>query len=373
MEEINEKLHIKLLDFQQGQWKEWVTERKPFSALFELTPKCNMNCIHCYLQHQHSSEELSFGEIVSILDVLYDKGILFLVLTGGEILTRSDFVDIYMYAKKKGFLIELFSNGFLFTDDIILMLKRYPPLYIDITLYGACEETYNKVTNISGAFDRVIDNCKKIKEAGINLSLRSPIIEETVDEMDEMKAIADELHVPFVCTFEICPTIDKDESPLCHQVDLSTKLKYEFDNYYEQINNGERKDGATSEEVLESLNNNCVFSCNVAMNSFVIDYEGKMCPCMKLKHRGVKLLDNEFDNIWKGFSVYSRMKASDSYKCRHCKARYYCDVCPAEMDLLFDDYEYRNSDMCKMAKLREAFYRKEKTYKEVLGCAACHN
>ena len=55
MEEINEKFYLKLLDFKQNQWKKWVEERRPFSALFELTPRCNMNCVHCYLQNVHSA------------------------------------------------------------------------------------------------------------------------------------------------------------------------------------------------------------------------------------------------------------------------------------------------------------------------------
>ena len=94
MKEIDEKLHLNLLNFRQNQWKKWVEERRPFSVLFELTPKCNFNCIHCYLQNVHSSEQLSYEEITKILDILYDEGILFLTLTGGEILLRKDFLDI---------------------------------------------------------------------------------------------------------------------------------------------------------------------------------------------------------------------------------------------------------------------------------------
>ena len=213
MEEIDENLHIQLLDFRQEQWKEWVETRKPFSVLFELTPKCSMNCVHCYLQNVHTMAPLSYEDVISILDILYDKGILFLVLSGGEILTRPDFIDIYLYAKKKGFMVELFSNGQLFTDEIIGVLQEYPPLFVDITLYGACEETYHKVTRVKGAFESVMSNCTKLKNAGIHLSLRSSVIKETEKEMDDMKRIAEKLDVPFICTFEICPTIDKDNYP----------------------------------------------------------------------------------------------------------------------------------------------------------------
>lgn len=237
-------------------------------------------------------------------------------------------------------------------------------------LYGACEETYRKVTNVRGAFDQVINNCKKIKSAGINLSLRSPIINETKDQMEAMKNIANRLEVPFVCTFEICPTIDKDRSPQSHQVDLKTILQYEFDNYINQIKNGERKDEKISDEVIRSLKNQYVFSCNVGINSFVVDYKGNMCPCMKLKHHGVKISSDTFDETWHQFSVYSKLKSSPKYKCSNCDSRYFCDICPAEMELMFGDFEFRDSHMCMLAHLRKSFYKKEKSYDNVFKEAA---
>lgn len=366
MEEINDRLHVQLLNFRQNQWADWVKQRKPFSVLFELTPSCNMNCIHCYLQNVHSSSQLSYEEIIEILDILHEKSILFLVLSGGEILTRPDFSKIYLYAKRKGFLIELFTNGLAFNDDIIQMLKKYPPLFVDITLYGSCEETYHKVTRVKGAFDKVINNLHALKDAGIHLSLRTPVMKETVHEMSAMKAIADELDVPFVCTFEMCPTIDNDTAPQDHRVSLETMLKYEFDNYLEQVNRNERKDAPPSDDIIQSLKNNCIFACNVGLNSFVIDYHGNMCPCMKLKHRGKKLSADNYDEIWESFAVYNRMKASPSYKCSSCDSRYYCDVCPAEMDMMFHDYEFRTDEMCAPAKLRKSFYFKEKSYEDIM-------
>lgn len=360
MEEINEKLHMKLLNFDTEKRVTWVKERKPFSVLFELTARCNMNCIHCYLQNHHCTEQLTYDEIIEVIDILYDKGILFLTFTGGEILTRSDFLDIYIYAKKKGFLVELFTNGYLFNDKIINALKEYPPLLIDISIYGANEETYHKVTGIEGAFDKVIENCKKLKAANLRVSLKSPIIKENINELDDMKKIADKLNIPFVYTFEITPTIDKDNRPRELQLPIDEILRYEFLNYYEQIENGEREKGKIDyDEIIKLKRNDCVYACNVALNSFVIDYQGRMCPCMKLRHKGERLNANNYDDIWQRFRHYSAIKASDSYKCNGCDSRYYCDICPAEMDLMFDNMEYRPDNVCIPAKVRMCFYENQ--------------
>lgn len=357
MEEINEKLHMQLLDFDAAKRQQWILERKPFSVLFEVTSNCNMNCIHCYLQNNHQKDVLTYDEIIKIIDILYDKGIIFLTFTGGEIFTRKDFIDIYLYSKKKGFLVELFTNASLITDEIINVLKEYPPLLVDVSIYGDDEKTYQQITGISDAFERVMNNCKKMVESGIRVSLKSPILTLTVDKISNMKALAKEIGVPFVYSFDIIPTIDKSNKPREYQVSLKTVLEDEFLNYYDQIQRGERLiDDLDIERINELKECEFVYSCNVALNSFIIDYKGNMLPCMKLRHKGRSILSENFDNIWSDFKIYSEIRARDDYKCKKCDSRYFCDICPAEMDLLYGDAQFRPSNVCKLAKIRKKFY-----------------
>ena len=189
MKEINEELQIQLLNFDAGKRKKWMQNRCPFSALLELTPVCNMSCIHCYLQEHHFENMLSYAQIIKIIDILYKKGIIFLTFTGGEIFTRKDFLDIYLYAKQKGFLVELFTNGYLIDEPAIQVFKEYPPLLVDVSLYGASELTYQKITGVSGAFEKVVGNCVALKKAGVRVSLKSPIMNETLPELENMQQL----------------------------------------------------------------------------------------------------------------------------------------------------------------------------------------
>ena len=77
-----------------------------------------------------------YDEHCRLLDELADAGCLWLLYTGGEIFARRDFLDIYTYAKKKGFLITLFTNGTLITERIADHLVAWRPFAIEITLYG---------------------------------------------------------------------------------------------------------------------------------------------------------------------------------------------------------------------------------------------
>ena len=79
--------------------------------------------MHCYLQDHHAEDFLSKDDVIQMLDLLYDEGILFLTLTGGEVLTRKDFAEIYAYAKRKGFLMEVFTNGYALTEEVIALFS----------------------------------------------------------------------------------------------------------------------------------------------------------------------------------------------------------------------------------------------------------
>lgn len=368
MDKFSENLQMQLLDFDEEKRKIWEKNRQPYAAHIELTPRCNFNCVHCYLQKHHIEAEMSYKKIIEILDILHEKGILFITLTGGEIFTRKDFTDIYLYAKQKGFLIELFTNGTALNEQLIELFKKYPPLLIDVSIYGGCEKTYQKITGVSGAFDKVITNCRKLVDAKIRLSLKSPIMNETYDEIVAMQAIADEIGAPICFSFEICSTVDGDSCTLEHQVPLKKMLKYEFDDAIRTKNKTEESRGIIQnnvEFVKQGLRP--LFRCKIGLNSFIIDYQGNMCPCMKFKHKGIKLTKNNFDKIWEEFGAYRKMYISDRCKCSSCKMIDYCEVCPAEMDFLYNDFEYRPSAACKYAEARTMFYKGQKNTEQILN------
>ena len=333
-----------IIDFDSNRRTVWEAERKPYSVLIELTPKCNMNCIHCYMRNVHEEEQLSTENVFYILDILYKKGILFVTFTGGEILTRKDFVDIYLYAKKKGFFVELFSNGYLFDDRIIDIFVEYPPLLVDISLYGACEKTYKRITGVDGAFQKVLNNCQKLVSAGVRIALKSPILNESFNEIEDMKKIADNLRVVFRPIFEIIPTLDGDSSTKNEQIPIKSILEYEFNA------------GNVREKTVIKNKKSTVFDCKIGVSGFVIDYKGKMCPCMRMRHHGVTLTYENYDEIWESFGSYKEIVLPDNHRCFKCNAYEYCEVCPAERERIYGDLLFRCEDDCKYAYARSDYY-----------------
>ncbi len=343
----------KVLNFATDKRSLWESNHQIYSVIFEITPKCNFNCVHCYLHNRHMSNELTYDEIIRIIDILYEKEVLFLTLTGGDIFTRNDFINIYLYAKKKGFIIELYTNGALITDAIIDVFDKYPPLLVDISIYGSCEDTYKKVTEISGAFKKVINNIEKMITKGIRVSLKAPVLNLYFDELPQIKEIAKKYGLPFRTGFEIFPSIDNDKSVQNYAVPLKDSLLYEFEEFKEKPRTfGEEWDT----ELVNLLKERPLFRCKLGRASCVIDYEGKMCPCMSFRHAGEKLTVQNFETVWNKFGKYTKMQATENYKCLKCKAYDFCDICPAMMEFVYGDLEYVDEHFCKSAHARYKHY-----------------
>lgn len=216
------------MDFSESLKRQWTRNRLPYAVLLELTPRCNFNCVHCYLQDHHAEDFLSKDDVIQMLDLLYDEGILFLTLTGGEVLTRKDFAEIYAYAKRKGFLMEVFTNGYALTEEVIALFQQLPPLLVDISLYGSCEGTYQKITGVSGAFAKVTENCRRLKQAGVRTNLKSPVLTSDEAEQAAMQKLAAELGLPLAFSYNLSPTIDGNEKTRNYQVSRVLCLACEF-------------------------------------------------------------------------------------------------------------------------------------------------
>ena len=359
-----QKMEMQILDFATDKRKLWEQDHHLYSVIFEITPHCNFNCVHCYLHDHHTSKALPYERIIEIIDILYEKGVLFLTLTGGDIFTRKDFPDIYLYAKKKGFIVELYTNGALINDIIIEMFKKYPPLLVDISLYGSCEDTYQKVTEVADAFDNVINNIAKLKAAGIRVSLKAPVLNLYYSELPALEMIAKKFDVPFRTGLEIFPSIDNDDSVTNYAVSVQDALSYEFEQFKDIPRTFADDPDA---EYVDLTKDRPLFRCKLGRASCVIDYEGRMCPCMSFRHAGTVLTAENFEEVWSSFSQYPKMKASAEYRCLRCEAYDYCDICPAMMQFVHGDLEYIDQHFCKTAKARYQHYVKGVPAEEVLS------
>ena len=133
----------------------------PLNAAFELTPRCNLNCRMCYIHSPQKDcsfidKELTAQQWIKLASDARDAGLLNLILTGGEIFLREDFENIYEGISKMGLSIILYTNASLIDQEKVKWLGRMPPSSMEITLYGASAQTYDKVCGNAKAYKQVV-------------------------------------------------------------------------------------------------------------------------------------------------------------------------------------------------------------------------
>src|SRR6185436_11771541 len=128
----------------------------PLEVLLEITHRCNLPCKHCYLPDHDDHGELTLDEIRGLFDQLAAAGTLFLTLTGGEVCSRTDFLEIVDAAVERGFTVKVLTNATMVTDEIAAHLFAAGVLEVSVSIYGPNAEVHDAVTDMPGSFVRTL-------------------------------------------------------------------------------------------------------------------------------------------------------------------------------------------------------------------------
>ena len=165
----------------------------------ELTERCNNNCIHCSINLPEDDEKALSGEmktkqIKKILDDAVALNCMQVRFTGGEPLLRGDFEELYVYARKLGLKVLLFSNVRLVTLRLAKLFAEIPPLLpIEITVYGMSRESYEAVTGIAGSYEEFRRGVDFLLEQGVPFIVKFAVLPQNVHEIGDFEGWADSL------------------------------------------------------------------------------------------------------------------------------------------------------------------------------------
>lgn len=343
-------------DFSSLLHERFQGRRVPVEVSIEVTHRCPLECQHCYNNLPMSDsvarkKELTFEEHIHLLDELVDLGCLWLLYTGGEIFARNDFLDIYTEAKKRGFLITLFTNGTMITPRVADHLVKYRPFNIEITLYGATRETYEALTRIPGSFDRCRRGIALLLERGLPLKLKTVPTSLNVHEVYEMKRFAEQdLGVEFKFDPLVNPRTDCSQSPLHVRLTPEQAVALEF---HDPARRAEYLRLIEADLAIHHPVSTKRYTCGGGHHGCAIDPNGKMTICV-LSHRdGYDIRSGSFEEGWNGrLKDIRATKTTCQTICTNCRIRSLCSMCPANGELEAGDAERPVAFLCQVAHLR---------------------
>jgi len=339
--------------------KEFLTEfnqksaqlRIPLTGGIDITHRCNLRCVHCYLGNHAGNilqNEMSTQKILSVLDEITDAGCLYFLISGGEPLLRRDFPEIYKHAKNNGLLVTIFTNGTLITDKILGLLNDFPPRVIEISIYGATASTYEKITRVPGSYEKCLNGIRRLLDKKINVRLKTILMTLNSQEFFDMENMAKDFGVKFRFDAGIFPRMNGDKSPLMLRVSPEDAIEKEFSD----------KDRLLSwklffEKTRGYLLSDKLYICGAGITFFHIDPYGNLQPCIMVSNIKYNLLNGRFLTGWREIiSTIRDKKAGNSFLCNKCEKKYLCSFCPAFFELENGAEDIHSEYLCTMGNHR---------------------
>jgi radical SAM protein with 4Fe4S-binding SPASM domain len=323
---------------------------QPASGIFELTSRCNLACSMCYVREATAAyRELSSDAWLHLAREAAGQGMVFLLLTGGEVFLREDFWEIYEPIARMGLFLKVFTNATLITNQAAERLAACPPHLIEVTLYGASRRTYRALTGAAEAYDRCLAGLENLLRFGLPVLVKTTLTTLNVGELEGMRRMAERWGVPFQAGWLLTPRRDGRPTPIEH-------LRLEPDRVSGMEHAWNPADPAV-EQPSEAASNTGAFYCQAGRNSFVITPSGDMNVCVDLPRPAARPLECGFLEAWRQVMRYAD-SVPVSAACSACGLAQSCPRCPAWSLLETGDLTAPVPYLCRLAAARERLRRR---------------
>ncbi|WP_455544005.1 radical SAM/SPASM domain-containing protein [Intestinibacter sp.] len=345
--------------------KAWIS-KTPLSGAFEISPLCNMDCKMCYVrmtkeEMEKVGRQRTMEEWIYIAKQAKEMGTLFVLLTGGEPFLQKDFKELYIKLYNMGFVLSINTNATLITEEEVEWLKKYKPMKVNVTLYGNCNETYERLCNNPKGFDQATRGIKLLQDASIRVKINASITPFNEGDLEGIYKFGKENNLPVQATSYMYPPIRKDELSVginnrftAEETAINyikiRKLRMDDEKFALFIHNLEN-----GIDIKNDLTHECMdlegesMKCRAGVSTYWISWDGKMMPCGMMNKPYYYPFEIGFKNAWKNI-VKDTVKIRLPIECSSCNNKTACRVCAAMCLAEEGDFNKKPSYVCKMTE-----------------------
>jgi MoaA/NifB/PqqE/SkfB family radical SAM enzyme len=323
-------MDILLSAFEQSLRAQSRRERLPLSCVFEISPTCNLRCHFCYVAlDPYKGPYLTTEQVFRVLDKLEQAGVLWLTLTGGEVLSRRDFPEIYRYARRKGFLVMVFTNATMMNERLAQLFRDEPPLSVEVSIYGADAEHYEAVTGIPGSFARFERGIKLLQQAGVSLLLKHPTSSLTEDHVPAIRDWCTQRGIPHKFSTTIENRHDGGQQPSLYRIQPKGVRRLNDDLHAAMT--GEQRSMPLPECNMggPAGGPEKLYQCGAGRVALFVDGLGRASHCILDREPNFSLLDMEWNDVWAQMGAWVDQPLPKEAPCSGCSLRGGCMNCPA--------------------------------------------
>jgi MoaA/NifB/PqqE/SkfB family radical SAM enzyme len=272
-----------------------------FSALVELTYRCNLDCSFCYNDIDSQGVPMGKEGYFRFFEDLRDMEVLNLVLTGGEPLAHPDFLALGRRARELGFVVRLKSNGHALRRTLAERVKKeIDPYVVEVSLHGASAETHDRQTRVPGSFDRLISNVREMTELGIRTKFNCILTRWNEHEIEGMLELAEALGVLIRIDPQVTPRDNGDTSVLSLSASKQGIRRLFRLQQARAKAAGEKGAVEIGRQADEDMPAPTQKHCGAGSSGIAVDPFGNVYPCVQWRRPVGNLHEKSIKDIWTG-------------------------------------------------------------------------
>lgn len=345
--------------------------RIPVMSAFELLPVCNLSCKMCYVRKSMSEVRQAGGlkDAQWWLDLAKDAaecGLLSPLLTGGEPFLHPEFGKIFSGMVDLGLQVSVNSNGTLIDREWAAFLGKHRPTRINMTLYGASEESYHNLCGDGDAYRKVREAVALLKEYDVPVKFNASITPQNVNDVEALIRYAKEQEAPIQVATYMFPPLRRDSGLVGQNDRLSPKeaalarvtadyLQGDPDWFLAQAERYRNfvpleqrpwEQGETREKGMR---------CRAGLSSLWVDWQGNFMNCGMYGSVKTTLEGKTFRQAW---NEVVEQTAAVRYMpdCLSCPNEHLCHPCIAMIQNECGHHYGRPEYMCQMNQALADYY-----------------
>jgi radical SAM protein with 4Fe4S-binding SPASM domain len=323
---------------------------KPLSVMLELTHACPLACTHCYLCDSTESprSELTTDEVIHLIDEVRAAGCMFLGLSGGEISTRSDLLELVAHGRRLGLAVSLSTTGWGWTPKEIEEVAALSP-DVRISLYSADPVVHDRITGTEGSHRAALTALEQFAAHGVHTTVNCVAMRENASGLAQLIALAETLGANLALDPTVTATVTGDPVTAAQRAGRPQLESFFALPAMQRFAHVARQHPAADEPM-----------CGIGKRSCVIGPSGDVYACTNYRKSLGNIRRQSFADIWQRsphLQWLRNLTAADLTGCNACDRFSYCNRCAVVAQAEDGDFLGPSEWACGIAAAKEASRR----------------
>ena len=308
----------------------------PLRSLFwECTLRCNMNCRHCGsdCRMQPQVPDMPAADFLKVIDSLtphVDPHQVFIIITGGEALLRSDLEEVGYELYRRGYPWGVVTNGYLLGSQRLKSLLEAGMHSMTISLDGL-KEQHDRLRRTPMAYEHAIEAIKLLSaEPSVLWDVVTCVSPDNIDTLPAVKELLVSLGVAAWRLFSIAPMgrAANDNALQLSSTQLIQLLDFIQDSrlHDSRLHVSYACEGFLGE--YEQRVRDHFFYCRSGVEVASVRCDGAISGCTSVRSSMDQgnIYRDDFWEVWQqGFGLMRDRRWAKKEQCARCRQWHYCE------------------------------------------------